>query len=381
MSHSSELDILNEEIASHFQHLNKSLVRSLAWYVFGMVMMRHCGQTQIATLLSGLLEMPFNNVRQRLRELSYESEHKRGEKRQAIEVKSCFAPLLKWVISKFKIPPTQLVLACDATYLKDRFVILAVSVVVAGCAIPVAWHIQEGDKKGKWNPIWIDLLNHLRDAIPSGCEVYILTDSGLYSKELYQAIQKKPKWTATMRIEGGQGFFQPKGQSTWVSLKSLAHQGMLPIALEGICFKGNPLPCTLLIQWAEAYDKPCFIVSNIAITAVNHQLYGIRYWIECSFKDIKRGLFHWEQTKMTDPQRAERLWLVISIGLLWLTSVGESAFDVLHWQVLNATQTQSKRLSAPILGWIQLIVSLLKAQPFPRGYLQPYPWQSTNTYP
>ena len=95
MSHYAELDNLNEEIASHFPHLNKYLVKNLVWYVFGMVMMRHCGQIQIATLLSGLMDIPLGNVRQRLRELMYAPEDKRGHHRQAIEVKSCFAPLLK----------------------------------------------------------------------------------------------------------------------------------------------------------------------------------------------------------------------------------------------------------------------------------------------
>lgn len=272
-----------------------------------MVIIRHCGQTQIATLLSGLWDIPFGNIRQGLRELTYESEHKRGAKRQEIVVSECFAPLLRWVMSKFKVPPTQLVLACDATYLGNRFVILAVSVVVAGCAIPVAWHIQKADQKGKWNPIWIRLLSYLKETIPSDCEVFVLTDSGLYTKQLYLSIQRNLHWIPLMRLEGAQGLFQAKGQSQWQSIKSLCWRGMSPLALEGLCFKGNPIHCTLLIQWDADYDKPCLIVSNIAPHAVNHQIYAIRYWIECGFKDIKRGLFHWEQTKMADPQRAERL--------------------------------------------------------------------------
>ena len=31
-------------------------------------------------------------------------------------------------------------------------------------------------------------------------------------------------------------------------------------------------------------------------------------WIECGFKDSKRGGWHWEQTKRLAPARAERLW-------------------------------------------------------------------------
>ena len=59
-----------------------------------MVMVRHCGQTQVTTFLSGLLGYSYYTMRQRLRELTYDSVDKRGDKRKALEVSDCFAPLL-----------------------------------------------------------------------------------------------------------------------------------------------------------------------------------------------------------------------------------------------------------------------------------------------
>ncbi|NEO77380.1 MAG: hypothetical protein F6J99_14485 [Moorea sp. SIO4G3] len=42
-----------------------------------------------------------------------------------------------------------------------------------------------------------------------------------------------------------------------------------------------------------------------------------------------RGGWQWHQTKMTDPQRAERHWLAIAIATLWVVSVGgESDADL-----------------------------------------------------
>src|SRR5439155_153448 len=76
-------------------------------------------------------------VRQQLREWYYDTPRKRGPKRQALHVETCFAPLLGWVVSWWQ--GTQLALAIDATTLGERFVVLAVSVVYRGCAIPVAW--------------------------------------------------------------------------------------------------------------------------------------------------------------------------------------------------------------------------------------------------
>ena len=50
--------------------------------------------------------------------------------------------------------------------------------------------------------------------------------------------------------------------------------------------------------------------------------YGLRVWIEQGFKLIKRGGWQWQRTRMTDPERAERLWLAVAVATLWLVSVG-----------------------------------------------------------
>lgn len=374
MSHPEELKRLNAEIASHLSHLSKTMIYVLALYVLGMVVMRHCGQTQIAYFLGGLLARKPASLKRRLRELTYEAERKSGSSRQALDVSSCFAPLLAWVLSKFRGNQRQVVIALDATYLTDRFVILAASVVVAGCAIPVAWHLQTGDQTGAWNPIWLALLTHLQPAVPSGWRVFLLTDSGLYSKPLFKKIATGFKWHVLMRIQGSQGLFKAKGARRWQPLRDLVQRGMQPQMIEGTCFKGKPLTCTLVLQWDAPYQQPCLIVTNLPPHCVQHQVYAIRYWIECGFKDIKRGLFHWEQTKMTCPHRAERLWLVISIALFWLTAVGQAALDPPAVEQASPPDSQPQSLSAPVRGWITLILQLLKGQPLSYGYFHPYPW-------
>lgn len=374
MSHPEELKRLNAEITSHMRHLGKCFIYVLSLYVLGMVVMQHSGQSRIATFLSGLTGCSFGTMKQRLREFTYESARKQGEKRQEVEVKTCFAPLLGWVLSKFNGEHKQLVLAMDATYLKDRFVILAISVVVAGCAIPVAWHIQAGTQKGQWNPIWYALLDLLQPAIPDDWQVFVLTDSGLYSKKLFLYLSQEKQWDALMRINWTQGLFQVKGCTDWIALRDLVQRGMEPRVLAGRCFKGNPIDCTLILQWEEEYEQPCLLVSNLATEQVEHNVYTTRYWIECSFKDVKRGFFHWEQSKMTCPQRAERLWLVISIALLWLTCVGEAASDLPQWHSLSQARPKARILSAPLLGWIDLIIRLLQGKALTFGYLNPYPW-------
>ena len=101
-------------------------------------------------------------------------------------VETCFAPLLGWVVSWWQ--GTQLALAIDATTLGTRFVVLAVSVVYRGCAIPVAWVILPAGAKHAWRREWLRLLRRLRPAIPRGWTVIVLADRGLYAPWLFRRI-------------------------------------------------------------------------------------------------------------------------------------------------------------------------------------------------
>jgi len=75
-------------------------------------------------------------LRQRLREWTWEKAAKAGENRQEVEVKSCFACLTAWVVSGLPAGEQRLALALDATTLKQNVVVLTVSVLYCGVAIP-----------------------------------------------------------------------------------------------------------------------------------------------------------------------------------------------------------------------------------------------------
>lgn len=250
LSHRKELKRVNAEITGYMSHLSKCVLYVLSLYVFGTIVMKHCGQSRIAGLLSRLHKTSFWTMRQRLWELTYEAEHKRGEQRQALNVQACFAPLLRWVVDKFRGAKKQVALALDATYLTDRFVILAISMVVAGCAIPVAWHIQEGNCRGAWNPIWFRLLDSLKDAVPDDWTVFALTDSGLYSKQLFEHLLDMD-WLHFMRINAAQGLFLAGGENEWIPIANLVHKGMFPCIMTGKCFKGDRNMCRVL--WMQAH--------------------------------------------------------------------------------------------------------------------------------
>jgi hypothetical protein len=139
-------------------------------------------------------------------------------KRVSLNVESCFPFLLRWILSWWN--GKQLAFACDATTLSDRFVVLTISVLYRGCAIPVAWIILLGNKPHAWKKEWLRMLRSLKVDIPPDMVVIVLTDRGLYFKRLFKGIQRLD-WHPFMRINSG-GTFYPEGEGYYRPLTSFA---------------------------------------------------------------------------------------------------------------------------------------------------------------
>jgi hypothetical protein len=112
-----------EVVTTHMPQLSKPQATVLALWSVGMVLARSCALTVVSLFLAKGLERKPNTVRQQLREFCYEAKAKRGGPRQELQVESCFASLLAWVLSWWE--GMQLALAVDATTLGQRFVVLS----------------------------------------------------------------------------------------------------------------------------------------------------------------------------------------------------------------------------------------------------------------
>ena len=55
-----------------------------------------------------------------MREWCYGADDKKGDKRRELDVSTCFAPLLQWILALWPADQPRLALALDATTLKKR---------------------------------------------------------------------------------------------------------------------------------------------------------------------------------------------------------------------------------------------------------------------
>jgi hypothetical protein len=384
MSHHAGLSEWSTELSNRMPHLSKPQAIVLAMWSYGIAVTRSCGRRTVAVFLALLLRQKPGTVEQRLREWCYDAQHKRGKKRQALDVSSCFVPLLSWIVSLWS--DRAIALAVDATALGERFVVLSVSVVYRGTGIPVAWTILVGQEPEAWRGHWLRMLRQLRPAIPTDWTVLVLADRGLYASWLFRRIVRLG-WHPFLRINQ-RAKFQPAGQTRWYWLRELVNQ-------EGGCWRGEGtafstaklrLPCTLVAWWGAGHEEPWFILTDLAAQGCDASWYGLRTWCEQGFKCHKRGGWQWQQTRMTDPARAARLWLALAVATLWVVTLGSELEtgptaahpDLPDLRLLLTTARQAgqrRRTRLFRLGWLRLLVQLITAQPLPvPRQLLPEPW-------
>lgn len=309
------------ELSKHLPELSRPQVKVLAEWSYAVQTIQRCGQSQVSQFLALALKQSFDRVRQRLREWSWEKgAKKKGGNRREVQVSDCFASLLKWVMSGMPPGDCRLVLALDATTLKQKFVVLTVSVLYRGCAIPVAWHVQPTQAKGAWRPHWLRLLRQVSPALPADWQVLVMADRGLYADWLFTAVVALG-WHPFLRINS-QGLCQPKGAHHFQPLLDLLPPAGQTWGGEVTCFKSAQLEATLLAYHDDQHAHPWLILTDLPPDVAQATWYQQRAWIEGGFKDIKRGGWQWQLTRMTCPQRAARLWLVLAVAQLYSLSLG-----------------------------------------------------------
>ena len=191
--------------------------------------------------------------------------------------------------------------------------------------MPVAWTILPANQPHAWRRAWWRRLRTRRPAIPTGWPVIVLAARGLSAGWLFRRIVRLG-WHPCWRLNAG-GTFRPTGHGRFSPWATFAP----PV---GSCWRGTgtalkraprQLPCTWLACGEEGDTAPWLILTDVPPEARDACGYGLRAWIEPGVKVTQRAGWPWQRTRMTEPQRAARLWLAVAVATWWLLNVGGMA--------------------------------------------------------
>ena len=152
---------LEAHLSTRLPDLSPAQRKGLAYWVVGTVLAGSACLNAVCSLLATDVAA-HGRLRQRLRLWMRDKPSSRGWYcGPAVAVRSCFVPLLRWILSLWQ--GSELVLALDPTSHRDRVVSLAVRVAGAlwarSCALPVAWQVVSAQQpSGSWVQAYCDLL-------------------------------------------------------------------------------------------------------------------------------------------------------------------------------------------------------------------------------
>jgi hypothetical protein len=216
-----------------------------------------------------------------------------------------------------------------------------------GRAMPLAWascrkYVYDGHRSR--NAFEESLLRMLRQMIPLHVKVILLADRGFGRTELGRFCQRH-HFDYVIRI---QGKVRVKFNDQDVRLDQYPVRKGARERLNHVIYRSrsrDPLTQHVVIRWKKGLpkkrDDPWYLMTSLPAeegwTAIRtSDLYGRRMAIEQLFRDGKNKRHGWSlrDTGLTDPDRLDRLILVLALAYLLLMGVGLIAvdrYDPRHW--------------------------------------------------
>jgi hypothetical protein len=236
-----------------------------------------------------------------------------------IDVEGIYSPLIRWAIQNWQKSGQSLHLALDTTMLWNRFCVGMVSVVVHGRAIPVLWHTREQSSASVTAQVSISLLEKAERLLDGfDAPITLLADRAFPCHELLSWLENRSGWTYVMRLRGDteiHGTAAPLGcQVRRLRLNRGDCRGFRNVRLWGDgCQRAN---LVLARPVGIGETEPWYLVSNADPTLDLVWSYERRFCCEQLFRDQKSGIFQLESSDLREPERIDRLLLVVAIAVL-----------------------------------------------------------------
>lgn len=306
MSGINRLEIeIRADIETKIDFLDKRLKDGLADMVVSVLAERTCNTHVLAAGLPRKIKT---------------AEHRyqfirRFVKNKNITCHQVMCPYVQEVVIKTAQNGQTVILQMDQSKLVDGLEVLMISIRVGNRALPVAWTVEKTEGNIGFES-QEKLLNQVYSMLPEGVSVMLMGDRFYGTKSLVEWCQNH-HFSYRIRIKGNL-LFHHAGAT--ISTQDAYEMGMK--SMENATFNKSEITTNIGILHEDGHPEPWFIVMDCAPNAYKTLDYGLRWGIESMFSDFKSRGFGITQSHLTDPDRLERLILVLALALYWSTSIG-----------------------------------------------------------
>ena len=235
-----------------------------------------------------------------------------------IDVETLYGPLILWAIQHWQNPGHSLHLALDTTMLWNRFCVVVVSVIAHGRAIPLLWQTLEHPSASVSASVSIALLEKADQLLAGFGAITLLADRAFPCDELLSWFRDRSRWSYVMRLPGDteiHGTAAPLGcQVRRLHLRRGQCRGFHGVRLWAD--RSQTVHLVIAHPTGLPVEEPWYLISNAEPSLDQVWSYAQRFCCEQLFRDQKSGVFQLASSGLRDPQRIDRLLLVIAIAVL-----------------------------------------------------------------
>jgi hypothetical protein len=222
-------------------------------------------------------------------------------------------------------------LSLDQTDIDDRFAILMVSVGVGDRALPLCWRVEAGAANIGFAGQEA-VLERVRAWLPPGARVQLAADRFYPSAALFRWLQAHD-WCYRLRLK--KNLLADLGVGDVTTTGALADSHRERYERDVMLFESGVMTHVGIVHDA-GHDEPWIIAMDSAPTRAKVLDYAARWPIEPMFSDFKSRGFGLEETHLQDPDRLDRLVLIMALAMHWCVAAGR------HDALTNPTPAEKK---------------------------------------
>ena len=200
----------------------------------------------------------------------------------------------------------------------NRFCVVVLSVVAHGRAIPLLWQTLEHPSASVSASVSIALLEKADQLLAGFGTITLLADRAFPCDELLSWFRGRSRWSYVMRLRGDteiHGTAAPLGcQVRKLHLRRGQCRGFRGVRL----WVDGSQSVNLVIAHPTGLpvEEPWYLISNAEPSLDLVWSYAQRFCCEQLFRDQKSGVFQLESSGLREPDRIDRLLLVVAIAVL-----------------------------------------------------------------
>ena len=332
---------------------NIKQLTNLMWLTTGIINSRSIVLSQLANLLPGDADAQ-----------SRETRIREWLKNPRVDVWVLYQAVLQRLLAKVDWSERRIYVAVDGTMLAgDRIQVIYLSLIHGNRAIPLTWTVVHGT--GLVQSAVLQPMFERVAAFLSGYHgsVVLLADRGFRDHD-WALLSCGLGWGYRIRLVGSINIRLKNG--AFVQLAALApRMGRTLCINNAILTKQFDFATHVSMTWSrgqlDTLPELVIIMSDERAHPQRLAEYSLRMDIEQSFRDDKSGGFAIDKTRLTHPERIERLLLAVAIATLWCHEVGQFVLHSGEWFRRMIDPAHSRKLSVFQIGlrWIKHCLAVL----------------------